>query len=550
MRIKIVLAVLILTAALAAVGFWFWQQNPFSTGNVKLEILAPEEITMGEEITYIVKWKNVGEIELQNVSLIFEYPEGFLLPEGEVSRVTKTVDDINPGQEVSARFVARIIGKENETKEAKAFLSYTPRNLSASFRSETSTTSKIIFVPLNFELDIPSRMESGQQFVVNLNYFSNVEYPLSDLQIQMEYPQGFEFKSAVPPPLGENEWDIGLLNHANGDRISITGSLNGGVQETKLFKATIGTWKAGNFTVLKEVTKAIEITKPRLFISQMVNSSPEYAASAGDTLHYEVFFRNPTDRILENLFLIVTLDGRGFDLSSVRTSDGRFQEGDNSIVWEAQRVPKLRFLGRGEEGKVEFWVNVKENIETFGPQDKDLVLKSKVLLSEVSEEFEIKVKSDIAIEQIAFFNDEVFGNTGVNPPRIGQKNTYTITWRATNKYSDVQNARVKAKLPIGAELTGKIFPEDAGFTYDSGSREIVWEIGNMPAGTGESVGPSVTFQIAFTPTTYHKGNVAELIGQAQITGEDLFVDQVVSASDDAVDTTLPDDPSVTDGIVQ
>ena len=119
------------------------------------------------------------------------------------------------------RFEARILGKENELKEAKAFLSYTPRNLTAEFRSETAVISKISFVPLNFELDMPSRIESGQNFSITLNYFSNVNYPLSDLRIQMDYPEGFEFQSAIPSPFGESEWDIGVLNHASGDRITI-----------------------------------------------------------------------------------------------------------------------------------------------------------------------------------------------------------------------------------------------------------------------------------------------------------------------------------------
>lgn len=549
MRLKIVYGALLATAALAAVGFWFWQKNTFSTGNVKLEILAPDKVNMGEEVTYVVKWKNIGEIELENAELIFEYPEGSLPVEGEDIRITKPVDDINPGQEASFRFAARLFGRENEVKEAKASLSYTPRNLSASFHSETGATSIISFVPLNFEFDIPSRMEAGQQFDITLNYFSNSEYPLSDLRIQMDYPDGFSFKSAIPSPLGENEWSIGVLNRTEGGRITVRGTLEGSVDQVKLFKATIGSWKNGKFTVMKEVTKAVQITKPQLLISQTVNASLTYAASGGDVLHYEIFFKNPTDKILENLFLIVTLDGRAFDLNSIKLNGGRFQKGDNSIIWESKDAAKLRFLGRGEAGKVEFWINVKDEIETFSSQDKELVLKNRVLLSEVSAEFEVKLNTNLAIDQKGFFQDDVFGNQGVHPLVVGSRNTYTIIWQAKNRYADVRNSKVKAFLPAGVELTGKIFPADSTLTFDSSSREIVWEIGDIPSGTGffaELPGPSVAFQIAFTPTSDHGGKVAELVGEARITGEDVFTDQVVSSADDPIDTTLPDDDSVTE----
>jgi len=62
----------------------------------------------------------------------------------------------------------------------------------------------------------------------------------------------------------------------------------------------------------------------------------------------------------------------------------------------------------------------------------------------------------------------------------------------------------------------------------------------------------VAFQIAFTPSSTHRGKAAELIGEARITGEDLFVDQLVSSADGPIDTTLPDDPSISEemGIVQ
>jgi hypothetical protein len=286
-----------------------------------------------------------------------------------------------------------------------------------------------------------------------------------------------------------------------------------------------------------------------LFISQVVNSSPEYAASLGDTLHYEIFFKNPTDRVLENLFLVATLDGRAFDLDSVKADRGKFQKGDNSIVWEARDISKLRFLGTGEEGKVEFWVNVKEEIETFSPQDKNLTLKNQVLISEAKEAFEIKLNAGLVIDQKAFYRDEVFGNEGLVPPRVGSRTTYTMIWEAKNQFNDVQNGKVRAVLPQGVELTGKILPADAILTFDPISREVVWVVGDLPAGTGffeETPTASVSFQLGLTPSPAQMGSAAALIGEARITGEDLFTEQAISSVDESIDTTLPDDPTVSE----
>jgi len=543
---KFTLLIIFAAILVGIAGFWLWQRNAYSKEILRLEIIAPSEIAMGEEITYVVKYKNNGDVRLERPVLIFEYPAGAIPTQGQDTRITQSLDEIYPGQERNFSFLARLFGKEGEIQEAKAQLQYTPRNLNAQFESETIATTLISHVPLTFELDLPSRMETGQEFSFSLNYFSNSEYPLSNLRMKIEYPEGFIFKSASPSPIGDSEWDVGLLNKAEGGRIFITGSLQGEVQEAKIFKATMGTWKEGTFTLLKETTRGIEISRIRLFISQEVNGFSEYVASPKDTLHYVISFKNVSEKTLENLFLVVSLEGRPFDLSSVKSDSGTFQQGDNSIIFESKKVSNLRFLGKGEEGKVEFWVNVQEEWETFSSQDKSFVLRNRIILSDVTEEFELKVNSKLEIGQAAYFEDEVFGNQGPLPPEVGVSTTYTVIWQAKNLYNDVQNAKVRAILPAGVSLTGSVFPEGTPLTFDQVSREVVWEVGDLSAGTGPfETAPSVAFQIRFIPLKSQQGDIVQLIGETKIQADDLFTERTLSATDSFIDTTLPDDNSVT-----
>ncbi|MDO8473961.1 MAG: hypothetical protein Q7S62_00175 [bacterium] len=549
-RFTLVLAAIALI--LAGLGVWFWQKNTYSTENLKLELLAPQSASMGEEITYTIRYKNNGDARLENAMLIFEYPSGSMPSQGTNGRLTQSIEDIYPGQEQNLSFKARLFGKEGELKEAKVLMQYTPKNLNAKFESNTSVTTGISQVPLNFELDLPSRTESSQGFTFDLNYFSNSEYPLSDLRIKIEYPEGFKFQSASPVPIGENEWKVGLLNKASGGRISVKGTLQGESQEVKIFRAILGSWKDGKFTVFKEAAKGIEITNLKLLISQTVNGSPSYTASPGDALHYVLSFKNVDEKSLENLFLIVNLEGRPFDLASVKAEQGKFKEGDTSIVWEAKDVSRLRFLGKGEEGKVEFWVNVKENWEVFSSQDENFTLRDKVILSDTKEEFELKVNSRLVVEQSTHYQDEVFGNAGPLPPQAGAQTTYTVIWQVKNVYNDAENVTVRATLPQEVSLTGKIFPDNAPLTLDSASREIVWKVGDVPAGTG-TFDPitSIAFQVAFLPTASQKGSVAQIIGEARVQGSDVFSEQTLAGSSKPLTTNLPDDPSAQGkGIVQ
>lgn len=536
---KIWIAIAVVAVFLAGFAVWSWQKNSFPKSALRLEILGPREVTVGQEITYTVSWKNASQVSLENPVLVFEYPEGTILAEGESRRNTIELEEIYPGQQQTRQFAGRLFGKEGDVREAKAYLSYTPKNISARYETETKGASVISFVPLSFDLDLPSRTESGQQFSFVLNYFSNSEYPLFDLRIKIEYPEGFSFKEASPSSIGENEWKLGVLNKAKGGRITVRGNLEGSLQETKVFRATLGSWKNGEFTLLKESSKGVEITKPQIQISQVINGNTPSAVSPGQTLHYKITFKNVSERSLENLFLISALEGSVFDVSTIQTTNGTFQIGDNSIVWESQNVPRLRFLGRGETGSVEFQVNLRND---FDPQDQNLVARNKVLLSEANEEFGVKVNAKLAVEQRAYYEDEVFGNEGPVPPRTGSRTTYTVLWQAKNYLNEVKNVKVTAVLPLAVELTGKVFPEDAHLTFDSQSRELVWAVGDMQAGAGTQGQPiSVAFQIALNPASWQRGNPAQLVEQALVIGDDSWTIQSITGTSPAVDTMVPND---------
>lgn len=530
-------------------GFYYYQRNIYSKEVLKLEILGPEEVELLEEIEYLVKYKNNGNIRLEEPRLIFEYPKYSILETGE-SEIKEVIfeEDIYPGEEKTLHFKTRLLGKEGENKIAKASLSYRPKNLKAYYTSETTFTTQIKKFPLTFEFDLPSKAESGKELRFNLNYFSNIDYPLSNLRIKIEYPSDFEFIESSPKSLEKTEWEIALLNKAQGGRIEILGKLRGEVDEQKIFNAKLGSWLDGEFILLKETNRAIEIVRPSLYIFQEINNNPEYVASPGEQLHYEIFFKNIGENSLTNLFLIVRLEGKAFDFQTIKSDLGNFEPGDNSIIFDWRRNPKLQFLDSQEEGKVEFWIELKKEWE-FTPQDKNSVIKNNIYLNQARKEFVTKVNSELKIVQKGYFQDEIFGNSGPIPPRVGQTTTYTIIWQAKNYYSLVRDAKVKAVLPQGVELTGKIFPEEevSKFSFDSQSREIVWSIGDLERGSG-ILGPAknIAFQIAFTPNEFQRGQTPEIIGLATISGEDSWTDQILEATSKSINTTLADDAGISE----
>ncbi|MCU0653097.1 MAG: hypothetical protein MUD10_02450 [Candidatus Pacebacteria bacterium] len=247
-----------------------------------------------------------------------------------------------------------------------------------------------------------------------------------------------------------------------------------------------------------------------------------------------------------------SLEGSLYDLTSVRADTGSFQGGDNSIVFDWKQNNKLAYLGTMDEGKVEFWVKLRDDMSQMGQPG----LNNKVVIGPAREDFATKVSSKLDLVQKGFYNDEIFGNSGPNPPRVGSRTTYTINWQIKNYYSDVKG--VIAKVVLGAQtdfLSDKVFPEDqmSKLTYDSATRELTWNVGDMAAGQGALTNPpNVSFQVAFNPSEAQANAKATIVGPVSVQASDSWTDSELNSNSAAVETSSLADGSASggQGIVQ
>jgi uncharacterized repeat protein (TIGR01451 family) len=539
---KIIFLILFFAIVIIFISFWLYRESMFSKEILRLEILGPEKAEVGKEIEYTIKYKNNGNFVLENPKLIFDLPQNSLTEDNK-TRLMQDLEDIYPGKEELIKIKTRLLGKEQDLKTAKAIISYVPKNLTARYESETSFTIQISSVPITLDFDLPSKVEKGKQIQYSINYFSNIDYPLENLALKIYPVNGLAFESSDPKSLDDQEWRLETLNKAQGGRINITGRVAVEEIEKLNFKAEIGMWQNGNFVVIKETEKEIEMILPLLFISQQVNGNSSYIASPGETLHYKIFFRNIGSTPFEDLFMIVRLDGSALDFSTIEARNkGQVQPNDNMIIWDYKDVSMLKNLNVQEEGFVEFYVKVKDNFSASGPDQASAVITTNVNLSQMTQNFTVKVNSGLTISQKAFYKSFDMQNSGPIPPRVGQATTFTIQWDIRNYFSDAKNVRVKATLPQNVSLTGKIMPEWSNFLYDSASREVTWSPGDILAGTGVNGDPyMLSFQVSLVPSQSQKGSTAPLISQVQISGENQFTGTLITAQNSGVNTSLPDD---------
>jgi len=531
----------VLVVFLVLLGYLYYQGQGFSKESLDIQVLGPANVQAGDQITYTVRYKNNSNFILQGPKLSFEYPQ-YTVPDSGNVMETKNLNDIHPGDEQVMQYKARLFGAEKDVKIAKASISYTPQNLSAQYESDATLSTTINSVPLNLSFDLPSKLEIGKDTQFSLNYFSNIDYPLNNLKITITTPGSFIFSSSKPESLDNTEWDIDSLKKTQGGRINISGRLNSNPGDNLTFEAKIGIWENGDFVLLKDTTSQVQAMGSQLSITQKVDGAPDYVASPGENLHYEIYFKNTSTSPFKNLYVTDKLDGEEFDLSSLNVTSGLVRPDDNLIVWDWNNNQSLKKLNPGQEAKVEFYVKLKDNWPVSTTKPNNTILNNKITVGDISQEFTTKVNSKLIVLQLGAYQDDgLFGNSGPQPPVVGQSTTYTINWQVQNFYNDVKNVKVKAILAPGVTLTGKILPsnEVSNFSLDSASRQIVWTVADtLPAGTGtSSTAPGINFQISFTPGL-NQASPMPLISKLEITGEDQYTGKTIDWQGPSLDTSF------------
>lgn len=388
MNKKFILIPLIILAVGAAL-FWIYREQIFSKDILSLEILGPKNTPMGDGIEYTVKYKNSGNFVLENVKIVFNFPENTLNEDGK-RRFTQDLEDIHPGQGNSITFKGILIGKEDDMKTAHAVLSYTPRNLSSRYESEAEFTTTINSVPIILDFDLPAKVEQREQFTYTINYFSSVDYPLENLSIQVEHPSGFELKSSDPESLDDKEWKLETLEKSKGGKIFITGAVDVSPQENLQFSMKLGMWQSGDFIVIKEAAKEIQVIEQSLVISQFINGVSGYAPSTGEVLRYEILLKNNGNETLSDLPTSVQLESSLFDFSTISSSGGDVKSG-GMITFDPQKLPSLKNLRPNQEARIEFNVTLKSASQLSESEKADAKIENSVQVQGVFQKFPTKV---------------------------------------------------------------------------------------------------------------------------------------------------------------
>ena len=544
LRWLIIAAAVLFVGAIASL---FFGGNSFSAGGVTLTLESSDRVVSGDEITYTVRFRNDTKVALSSLSFRLFYPTGsIVLKDGKPTTPDSEgfiVDSLAPGKEDTREFRAFIVGDKGSIETAKVQLVFQAGTLKSSFQKEATVSTTITALPVTLTLVAPPTVVSGQSIQYILDARNDSANDLSDLKLQLAFPDGFTVQSTQPQADEANYiWDLASLKAGKGTRITVSGPLTGNEQEAKTVTATLRRNLNGQYVDYVRTDASTTISSPLLSVSLAPNGNRDYVAILGDSLRYSVTYKNASRYTFLGLTLRITLEGAMYDTAGIRADSGFFEDATKTVVYDSSGVPALAQLPPGQSGTVTFTVPLKAGF-TGGAGAQTSFVKASASLSTPNVPPGVDSSEVAATDSVTTkigtqpsFSETILYDGGLGsgpiPPTAGQTTSYTIRWQLTNPSNNINNAKITATLPPGVSFgTGVAVNGGAAPAFDRNHNTVTWTIGSLPFGAGVGTPKyEATFTISITPSSNQIGSSAALVSGVVLTGTDAFTGNSVQVS--------------------
>ena len=561
------LSFFILTLFYASYVF-FAGGNTVSNENIDISILGNNFTAGGEELSLIIGITNKNDSPLDLADLVVEYPKGSSSGEADQSspteRLRESLGTIPAGTVRNENIKIVLFGEQGSILPIKISLEYRIEGSNAIFVKEKPYEVTINSTPINLSLDAPLEISPNQEITLNVKMALNSTKPVSKILLKLDYPVGFQFKSSIPnPSLGNSVWNLGDLAPGTERTISIVGKMLDVFDgEEKTFHIKSGSQSSTDKSIIDVVfnslSHTVKIKKPFIEAKLSVNgiSGREYAVDTKTPIHGTIEWTNNLDTKVNDLEIRAKILGNAVNRKTIDAQEGFYDSNQNLITWNKNSLNIFDEINPGDSGSVNFSLS---SLSLFSAMDgllPDPTINIEVSISgkQLAEgyatkelnNFEsgtVRIISDVGFTPKALFYSGPLTNTGPIPPKVGQKTSYTIVWSLSNTANQISKAVIRSTLPAWMSFMDAFSPSSEDLTYNPSTKEIVWNIGRIPKGTGiTTASRDVYFQVLFTPSLSQVGATPVLINDAILTGHDDFANVDVRVEKTSLRTMLSSDP--------
>lgn len=539
--------------------------------SMQLEISAPQNIASGDEVDYILTYKNIEKVPLDDVEIIFRYPDGYSFTEADPAPKAEfntvwTIGRLEQNQRGQITIKGKLIGEVGSLKTINVTASFRPENFSSTFKETAEATSQITNSTLDVSLEGPDKTLAEKEVTYTVKYHNTSSQDLQHVKIIANYPASFVFKDADPKPFSQadearhlnNQWVIDSLGKNQAGEIKITGGYLADTTVTAAdFSVQIGFFdpQTDEFSVQQEKKVTTNIVGQNLALNLIANgSNQDQPISFEQTLAYSIVYKNLGQADLNDVTIIANLDGDVLDWDSLDDKHGGTIKG-NTITWTKDQIAELNQLRPLDEGTIDFTIQVKA-ANKINLAKATLQLKSKATATMVKigelETPDATVESnqitnnistdvDLKVEGRYFTTDNIPVGSGPLPPVVGQTTTFRIYWSIANSLHQVGDVTVSTVLPNGVSWANKFLANSGSLSYSNGDNKVTWTIASI-APNKSFDDTTAWFDVSVTPTTDQVKKILILTGQTTLDAIDKITNAPITKVGKAITSNLEDDP--------
>lgn len=534
--------------------------NTISTKNVDITLTTKSFADGGESLPVQVSVVNRNRVPLELATLVLEYPEGSAEDSGALARITRDAGTIGAGETHQEAFTVQLYGQEGSQKQLTAHLEFRVPGSNAVYDKDEIAAVTVRTSPVRLTLTATDKAIPNQEVPFKFTIIGNGTATLGDTTLIVQYPDGFTFtRSDVQPTSGNNIWYLGDLPPGVNRTITAYGTIAGGSNDLKTIRASIGVQSKKNEKLLdttyNSVAQTITMTSSFLKTNLSLNdkTTSTVAVTGSEDIQVILPWQNVTGAELTNVEIRVRLGGSAYDPSKVKSSTAFFDSANNQLVWTKQESSVLASVAPGQEGTFSFAIapratNVTNPTITFTVDIAGIQSGGVALTATGVDTKKAVVSSDLNLLAKTLHYGGQIQNSGPMPPAANKETTYTVDLQVTNVRNKVSGVKVATILPVNVVWKNMVLPqsEAANVSYNSVTREVVWNVGDVPAGTGTTTSPrSVAIKVGITPSLNQVGLRPDMTGEFRITGKDMFTNTDILFTKKAVTTLLLNDISTT-----
>ncbi|PKL72347.1 hypothetical protein CVV26_01625 [Candidatus Kuenenbacteria bacterium HGW-Kuenenbacteria-1] len=555
----------------------FNKETKFSGEKLIFKIEGPAEISSESEIAYQINLNNQEDIDLVDLFVEVKFPADFKLKFSSFKPTENPniwkIEKIKAGETKQIKILGQFLGEVGTSKTISAILNYRPINFSSSFFEKNNSITTILnkaSVVLN--INAPEKVLADGLIDYEIKYKNNTLLPIEAIKMIIEFPEAFELIKSDPEILqNDNDvWFFSNLQPGEEKILKINGKIKGALGEIKELKVSLGIVDSDNkFRLQTEKTSIVFLISSNLFVELRINSQTlaNQSANLGDTLNYEIFYKNNGEMEIKNLTFEVRVISPNLRWQKIETKTLprelelisrnplyfynflNSMDQESFLTWSRDQVPQLFSLKPGEEGSIPFKIILQDKIfsREEGVEDKknlfknfylESIIKAKAKIANLEESnFEInsskvttkiKTQTELKIETMPLEN----GNW---PPKIDTESEYQINWKLNNAMNNLKNIKVSTFLPENVTWKEESKVSTGEIKYNPETREVSWEINWLPTYVGEPFSETkieANFKLSIKPEWLNENII--LLKQTALKADDEFIQDSISTSYDQI----------------